>query len=74
MKTSPTKNKPTTKQQTRRQAERAGYRPLTTGFALPGEQAMLDKVVADLNRGCIDFALIKGDNGIEVWRKRAKAA
>ena len=74
MKTSSTKNKPTIKQQTRRQAERAGYRPLTTGFVLPGEQAMLDNVVADLKRGCIDFALIKADSGVEVWRKTAKAA
>lgn len=74
MKTSSTKSKPAIKQHTRRQAEKAGYKPLTTGFALPGEQPMLDNVVADLKRGCIDFALIKVDTGVEVWRKTAKAA
>jgi hypothetical protein len=47
----------------------SGYRPLTSGYRLPQEKAMLDNVVADLRRGKIDHVLVRGRDGVSVWRR-----
>ena len=54
-----------------RKAEAAGYRALTQGYRLPGEQAMLDAVLADLRRGNISHVLVKDGAGVAVWRRGA---
>ena len=62
----------TTKRKTRCDAP-DGYRPVTTPFALPGEQAMLDGVIADMKRGGIEFVLVEKGPGIELWRRIPRA-
>ena len=47
----------------------SGYRPLTSGYRLPQEQDMLDNVVADMRRGKIDHVLVRGRDGVSVWRR-----
>ena len=56
------------KKMTTREATRAGYFPLTYGYALPRQWAMLSEVVADLLRGRIGFVFVQTRNGVEVWR------
>jgi hypothetical protein len=63
------------------QAKEKLYRPLTKSYLLPDEQWMLDNVISDMNRGNIDFALVKTDDqdgqipksslvrSVEVWRR-----
>ena len=52
-----------------RTAKAAGYRALTVGYRLPQEQHMLDNVIANMRRGRIAHCLVKGRDGIAVWRK-----
>lgn len=53
---------------TPKEARAMGYKPLTTGYALPTEKWMLDNVLADMARAKIEVALIDGFEGPEVWR------
>jgi hypothetical protein len=46
-----------------------GYRPMTTSYKIPNEQWMLDRVIEDMDRGQIKFALVTATGGGEVWRK-----
>ena len=55
----------------KRAAKAAGYRPLTGGFCLPGEQPLLDGVLADMRRGSISHVLVKDRVGVSVWRRGA---
>ena len=50
-------------------ARAAGYRAVTGSYQLPGEQGMLEKVLADLRRGDIDHVLVKAGRGVSVWRR-----
>jgi hypothetical protein len=50
-------------------ARAAGYRALTGRFYLPGEQEMLDGVLADMRRGRISHVLVKDRLGVSVWRR-----
>jgi hypothetical protein len=50
-------------------ARAAGYRALTGRFYLPGEQEMLDGVIADMRRGRISHVLVKDRLGVSVWRR-----
>jgi hypothetical protein len=59
----------TTNTMNTRTARSAGYRALTGRFYLPGEQAMLDGVLADMRRGSISHVLVKDRLGVAVWRK-----
>ena len=52
-----------------RGARAAGYRAVTHGYELPQEQGMLDNVLADMRRGNIDHALVRGRGGVAVWRR-----
>ena len=50
---------------------------LTTPYSLPNEQSMLDSVIKDMQRGNIDYRLVKvttktGLGKIEVWRTGIK--
>ncbi len=53
----------------RRAAKAAGYRPLTSRFSLPNEQALLEGVLADMRRGRISHVLVKDRLGVTVWRR-----
>ena len=53
-------------------AEECGCRPLTTAYYLPSEQWMLDKVLADMQRGNIEAVLVPDGGGVEVWRKASE--
>jgi hypothetical protein len=53
----------------RRAAKAAGYRELTGRFYLPGEQPMLNGVLADMRRGNISHVLVKDRLGVAVWRR-----
>jgi len=57
----------------RKEAEAAGYRALTTRYVLPEEQWMLDGVLADMKRANVDHVLVREGVGVSVWR-RAPAA
>ena len=47
-----------------------GYEPLTVGYAIPRQQAMLDGVIEDMTRGAIEAVLVDiGGHELEVWRK-----
>ena len=52
----------------KKEAESKNYRPLTTGYLLPGDQHLLDKVLADMASGQIDHVLVLNRRRIEVWR------
>jgi len=52
----------------REEAKAAGFRALTIGYQLPGEQPMLDNVLADLRRGSINHCLVESESGVAVWR------
>lgn len=54
-------------------ATASGYRALTIGYRLPQEQHMLDAVVADMRRGKIAHCLVKGRDGVAVWRSSGAA-
>jgi hypothetical protein len=55
---------------TKQEAERAGFHALTTPYQLPGEERMLQNVLADMARGNIETRLVKcGYNRVEVWRR-----
>jgi hypothetical protein len=49
-------------------AKRDGFRALTTPYSLK-ERDMMDKVVADMERGGIKYRLVQASGGVEVWRK-----
>ena len=58
-------------------ARRAGMKPLTQPYRLPHERILLDRVIADMKRGGINYALVseKGSTandgifeGVAVWR------
>ncbi len=53
----------------RDKAEAAGYHALTLPYRLPGEQAMLDNVLADMRRGHISHVLVRERRGVAVWRR-----
>lgn len=57
---------------TRREAKKRGYAQLTLGYLLPGEQWMLDNVLADMRRGNINCVLVKCGLTVEVWRQRRR--
>jgi hypothetical protein len=58
----------------RRAAKSAGYRALTGRFYLPGEQPMLNGVLADMRRGNISHVLVKDRLGVSVWRRGWRVA
>lgn len=58
--------------QSRSEAEQAGYRALTSRYRLPGEQWMLDGVLADMRRARVDHVVVREGLGLSVWR-RARA-
>ena len=35
---------------------------------------MLDNVIADMERGGIDYVLVKQETGLEVWRRAPKSS
>ena len=53
---------------TSRAAQAAGLRALTRTYRLPQEEAMLGRVMADLQRGKIKHALVQELGGVSVWR------
>jgi hypothetical protein len=54
----------------KKEATEQSYRALAGPYVLPGEQPMLDNVIADMRRGGIEFVLVSADGaGLEVWRK-----
>lgn len=53
---------------TKKQAEEGGYSAVTFAFKA-GEENMMNKVIADLDRGGIESATVKVAGGTEVWRK-----
>ena len=53
---------------TRREASKAGYKAVTFPYEA-GEDVQMKKVVADLERGGIEYAIVDADKGKEVWRK-----
>ena len=55
---------------TKTEAIAANYHPLTTAYHLPEEQAMMDNVIADMERGGINATLVTVRGGKEVWRKK----
>ena len=59
----------TTNTLNKRAAKAAGYRPLTSRFCLPGEQPLLNGVLADMRRGKIGHVLVKDRLGVSVWRR-----
>jgi hypothetical protein len=51
-------------------AKEAGYRPMTNPYVLPAEAWMLQNVIADMERGKADYALVEVKvEQVEVWRK-----
>ena len=54
---------------TKQQAKAEGYRPLTTAYTLPQEEWMLNNILADLQRGNINHALVAQSEGVEVWKQ-----
>ena len=56
------------------EAEAAGYRALTNTYKLPAEQEMLDGVLADMRRGNIDHAVVRGNGGVAVYRRALRPA
>ena len=55
---------------TERTARDQKYRAMTNPYVLPAEGWMLDNVVADMERGKADYALVEiKANEVEVWRK-----
>lgn len=51
------------------QAKKDGYRPLTIGYDLPKEIDMLNGVISDMEASGTDYELVKGEQGVEVWRR-----
>ena len=58
-------------------ARRSGMKPLTQPSLLPRERALLDRVIADMERGGINYALVSETGstandgifeGVAVWR------
>jgi hypothetical protein len=45
----------------KQQAKSDGYRPLTTAYKLPGEQWMLDNILADMKRANANIVFV-GEN------------
>jgi hypothetical protein len=58
-----------------REAVAQGYRALAGPYIVSEEQAMLDNVIRDMQRGSIEYVLVKntdnrGRSGlVEVWRR-----
>lgn len=46
-----------------------GYRALTIEYKLPKEQWMMDRVIADMQRGNIEIVLVEMPLGTEIWRR-----
>ena len=44
-----------------------GFRPMTHPY-FPAEEEMLKRVISDMQRGRIKFALVQVGLGVEVWR------
>lgn len=52
------------------QAKIEGFRPLTVGYQVATERAALDAVQRDLDKGRINYVLVKeNDFRVSVWRK-----
>ena len=51
------------------EADRDGYELLSGPFKLPSERGLLDKGIADMERGKIDYALVGTSNKINIARK-----
>lgn len=49
-------------------AKAKGYESITEPFT-PHEMWMMGRVIADLKRNHIEFAVVSTDQGLEVWRK-----
>jgi hypothetical protein len=54
---------------TARQARAGGYKALTGRYELPEEEALLERVLADMKRGRIRHVLVKEGRGVAVWRR-----
>lgn len=54
------------------EARARDYRPLTRPYRLPEEAWMLDRVVADMEQGGIEYAMVATASGPEVWRTTAR--
>ena len=51
-------------------AKSDGYRPLTTAYKLPGEQWMLNNILADMKRANTDIVFVGEDQkSVEIWKK-----
>jgi len=54
----------------KQQAKSDGYRPFTTTYKLPGEQWMLDNILADMKRANADIVFVGEDQQlVEIWKK-----
>jgi hypothetical protein len=54
----------------KQQAHSDGYRPLTTAYKLPGEQWMLNNILADMKRANTDIVFVGEDQkSVEIWKK-----
>lgn len=53
---------------TKKEAEREGFVPVTTGYSKT-EHWMLDNTITDL--GNAPYRLVMAIDGIEIWRKRS---
>ncbi len=53
---------------TRVDARLAGYVELAGCYREPEETWMLERVIADMERGGISWVLVSGAEGVEVWR------
>jgi hypothetical protein len=58
---------------TEREAKARHLHSMTTEYHLPSEQALLDRVTADLRAGGIEYALVETGLGIEIWRSPGKS-
>ena len=51
------------------EAKRDGYEILSGPFKMPGERAMLERAIGDMERGKIDYALVGTPDRINIARK-----
>lgn len=54
------------------EATAQGYKALTTAYDSEFETKALNKVMADMDRGKIDYVLVGGGYRVAVWRKGMK--
>ena len=52
-----------------KEARASGYHALTCDYHLPREREMLASVLSDMRRGNIDHVLVRGKDGVAVWRR-----